>query len=138
MRESTTVQVVAESLTRRERSSLDAAIQAVNGLQSQFVVSVRIRPIQLPGKRFAKVSSSFDTLERRAKQVRIFCVTPRPFRTNEFQLVNERCSLLTISDWEELYLKRVEADAKFAGNSVRTMVRYMRKEFHQPDKKQKT
>jgi hypothetical protein len=35
----------------------------------------------------------------------------------------------------EGYLRQVEDDARFAGNGVRTVVRYMRKQFYQPDQK---
>jgi hypothetical protein len=98
------VQVVADGLTARETECLERAISAVNGLQSQFLVRDGIRKIALPGKRnLLKEDASFDALLRRAKKDRMFCVTPRSFSGNEFQLADERCSLLTIDDWEEKY-----------------------------------
>ena len=97
------VQVLAEGLTARETEHLERAISAVNGLQSQFVVREAIRKITLPGKRDVKEDASFDALWRRAKKDRLFCVTTRSFPGNEFQTADERCSLLTIDDWEENY-----------------------------------
>jgi hypothetical protein len=104
MHHSITVQVVADGLTARETECLERAIIAVNGLQSQFLVRDAIRKIVLPGKRnLLKEDASFDALLRRAKKDRLFCVTPRSFEGNEFQMADERCSLLTIDDWEEKY-----------------------------------
>jgi hypothetical protein len=98
------VQVVAEGLTARETECLERAISAINGLQSQFLVRDAIRKITLPGKRsLLKEDASFDALLRRAKKDRLFCVTSRSFAGNEFQLADERCSLLTIDDWEDKY-----------------------------------
>jgi len=98
------VQVVADRLTVRETECLEDAVTTVNGLQSQFVVREVLRKIELPATRaLVKQRASFDALERRAKKDRVFCVTPRRFRGNEFQTANERCSLLTIDDWEDNY-----------------------------------
>ena len=99
-----TVQVVAEDLTRRERECLERAIQTVNGLQSQLLVLESIRPITLPHKRgILKENTAFDALDRRQKQDRIFCVTRKVFKHNYFQTTDERCSLMTIADWEDEY-----------------------------------
>jgi hypothetical protein len=98
------VQVVADGLTARETECLKRAISAVNGLQSQFQVGDAIHKIALPGKRnVLKEGASFDALSRRARKDRLFCVTPWSFAGNDFQVADQRCSLLTIGDWEEEY-----------------------------------
>lgn len=98
------VQVLAENLTGRESECLERAIASVNSLQSQFVIKDEIRKIELPGKReYLKENVAFEALGRRAKKDRLFCVTSRSFPGNEFQMADERCSLLTVDDWEEKY-----------------------------------
>ena len=104
MRKPLIVQAFAENLTTREMECFKHAIDAVNGLQSEFRVQDRIRGIHLPGKRGPlRENASFDILYERIKQDRAFCLTSRRFPGNEFQSADERCSLLSLEDWEEEY-----------------------------------
>jgi len=104
MRKPLLVQAFAEDLTPRETECFQRAIGAINGLQAEFRVQEPIRRIHLPGKKdVIKEDASFDALYKRVKDGRAFCVTPRGFRGNEFQSADERCSLLSIADWEEEY-----------------------------------
>jgi hypothetical protein len=94
----------AEDLTIREGECFRRAIEVVNGLQAEFRVQEPVRQIHLPGKRnLLKEDVSFDALYKRAKDRHAFCITPRGFQGNEFQTADERCSLLSLADWEQEY-----------------------------------
>jgi hypothetical protein len=104
MRKPLIVQAFAEDLTMREMECFKRAVEAVNGLQSEFRVQDRIRGIHLPGKRGTiREDASFDVLYERMERDRAFCLTSRRFSRNEFQSADERCSFLSIEDWEEEY-----------------------------------
>jgi len=94
----------AEDLTIREGECFRRAIEVVNGLQAEFRVQEPVRQIHLLGKRnLLKEDASFDALYKRAKDRHAFRITPRGFQGNEFQTADERCSLLSLADWEEEY-----------------------------------
>lgn len=102
MRKPLIIQTFAEDLDPREMECFGRAIEAINGLQTEFRVDETIREIHLPGKRsMINEDASVDVLYRRLKQDRIFCITTRGFPGNEFQFAAPRYSLVSIEDWEE-------------------------------------